>query len=183
MKCPFCGSVDSRVVDSRDTDAGDAVRRRRECLECERRFTTYERVDEMPLIVVKKDGREEVFDGGKLLTGLLRACVKRNIPLARLQNLTDDVENRLRHCPGLRVSSAEIGEQALRLLRDLDKVAYVRFASVYRQFDDIDEFQHELAHIENDVPALEGQEMLLDGADLEGGQGVVCCGTTGYERA
>jgi transcriptional repressor NrdR len=160
MKCPFCGSIDSRVVDSRDTESSDAIRRRRECLDCERRFTTYERVDEMPLMVAKRDGREEVFSRGKLLKGLVRACVKRDIPLARLQALVDEIENRLRRRPGLRVSSADIGEQALRLLRDVDRVAYVRFASVYRQFEDVDEFQDELARIEGDVPALDGQERL-----------------------
>jgi transcriptional repressor NrdR len=180
MKCPFCGSIDSKVVDSRDTDAADAIRRRRECLSCERRFTTYERVDEMPLMVIKRDGREEVFNRGKLLKGLVRACVKRDISLARLQLLVDEIENRLRHQPGLRVSSAEIGDQALHLLRDVDKVAYVRFASVYRQFDDVDEFQEELARIEGHVPALAGQEQLL-GAELDEMQDLAFTGgRTGY---
>jgi transcriptional repressor NrdR len=182
MKCPFCGSIDSRVVDSRDTEAGDAIRRRRECLDCERRFTTYERVDEMPLMVVKRDGREEVFSGGKLLNGLVRACVKRDIPLERLQMLVDDIENRLRHRPGQRVSSTDIGELALRLLRDVDRVAYVRFASVYRQFEDVDAFQDELARIEGHVPALEGQEQLA-GTGTEEDRLVHAGGRTGDGRS
>lgn len=160
MRCPFCESEESRVVDSRDTDAGDAIRRRRECLSCQRRFTSYERVDEMPLLVVKRDGRLEVFDRDKLLRGLVRACVKRDIPLLLLEQLVDEIENRLRHRPGGPVSSAQIGERALRLLRGLDKVAYVRFASVYRQFEDVEQFQLELTRLEGDVPELEGQERL-----------------------
>jgi transcriptional repressor NrdR len=182
MKCPFCGSIDSKVVDSRDTDAADAVRRRRECLSCDRRFTTYERVDEMPLTVVKRDGREEVFHRGKLLKGLVRACVKRDISLARLQVLVDEIENRLRHQPGLRVTSAVIGDQALLHLRDLDKVAYVRFASVYRQFDDVEEFQEELARIEGHIPAAEGQEQLLTAELDEMRRLAVTGGRTGYSR-
>ena len=165
MRCPFCSSDESRVVDSRDTEAGDAVRRRRECLVCERRFTTYERVDEMPLMVQKRDGSREVFDRDKLLRGLMRACVKRDIAQLRLEQLVDEVEHRLRQAgPAIRhgepVPSVEIGELALRLLRGLDKVAYVRFASVYRQFEDVEEFQDELTRLEDDVPQLEGQEPL-----------------------
>lgn len=165
MRCPFCNSDESRVVDSRDTDAGDAIRRRRECLRCERRFTTYERVDEMPLMVLKRDGSQEVWDRDKLLRGLMRACVKRDIPLLRLEQLVDEIENRLRQDrlrrrPGEPVPSAAIGEQALRLLRSLDKVAYVRFASVYRQFEEVEEFQEELSRLEGDVPEVEGQEPL-----------------------
>jgi len=174
MRCPFCSSDESRVVDSRDTEAGDAIRRRRECLACERRFTTYERVDEMPLTVQKRDGSLEVFDRDKLLRGLMRACVKRDIPQLRLEQLVDEVENRLRQGAsrirhGEPVPSAEIGEQALRLLRALDKVAYVRFASVYRHFEEVDEFQEELSRLEDDVPQLEGQEPLA--ADPEAGFG------------
>jgi len=167
VRCPFCDSDESKVVDSRDTEAGDAIRRRRECLACERRFTTYERIDEMPLMVVKRDGRQEVFDRDKLLRGLVRACVKRDIPLLRLEQLVDEIENRLRRRPGRPVTSAELGQQALRLLRPLDKVAYVRFASVYRQFDDVEEFQEELNRLEGDVPELEGQERLVGQADGE----------------
>jgi transcriptional repressor NrdR len=148
MRCPYCASEDSKVVDSRDSDAGDAIRRRRECLECERRYTTYERVEEVPLLVAKRDGREEVFARQKLLNGLLRAAEKRSIPLERLQRAVDDIENDLRRLPGQRVTTQMVGEDALRHLREIDKVAYVRFASVYRQFDDIDEFQQELARLE-----------------------------------
>ena len=150
MRCPYCGSEESKVVDSRDSEAGDAIRRRRECLDCERRYTTYERIDEMPLIVVKRDGHEEVFARSKLLNGLLRACEKRDIPLERLEELVAGIEAGFRRGGLLRVTSAEIGEQALRRLRDQDKVAYVRFASVYRQFDDLEEFQEELRRLERE---------------------------------
>lgn len=161
MRCPFCDSDENRVVDSRESEAGDAVRRRRECLRCQRRWTTYERRDQMPLAVVKRDGHQEVFDRGKLVRGLARACVKRDIPLDRLERLAEEIEGRLRESPGQPVTSAHIGEQALRLLRDLDKVAYVRFASVYRQFEDVEEFQEELRRLEQHVPALDGQGELV----------------------
>jgi transcriptional repressor NrdR len=147
MRCPFCGSSESKVVDSRDSEPNDTIRRRRECLACERRFTTYERVEEVPLVVVKRSGREEVFTRGKLLNGLLRACEKRGIPLEQLERVADEIENELRRESGQRVSTVDVGEKALRHLRDLDKVAYVRFASVYRQFEDIEEFQKELARL------------------------------------
>lgn len=157
MRCPFCGSEESKVVDSRDSEAGDAIRRRRECLECERRYTTYERIDEMPLIVVKRDGHEEVFARRKLLNGLLRACEKRDITVERLEGLVAEIEAELRRGGLSRVSSAEIGERALRRLRELDKVAYVRFASVYRQFDDVEEFQEELRRLDRESPPPQGQ--------------------------
>jgi transcriptional repressor NrdR len=147
MRCPFCGSVESKVVDSRDSESSDTIRRRRECLDCERRFTTYERVEEVPLLVIKRSGREEVFTRGKLLNGLLRACEKRGIPLEQLERVADEIENELRRESGQRVTTAEVGERALRRLKELDKVAYVRFASVYRQFEDIDEFHEELARL------------------------------------
>lgn len=147
MRCPFCGSSESKVVDSRDSEPNDTIRRRRECLACERRFTTYERVEEVPLVVVKRSGREEVFTRGKLLNGLLRACEKRGIPLEQLERVADEIENELRRESGQRVSTVDVGEKALRHLKDLDKVAYVRFASVYRQFEDIEEFQKELARL------------------------------------
>ena len=148
MRCPYCASEESKVVDSRDSEAGDAIRRRRECLACERRYTTYERVDEVPLVVVKRSGVEELFTRGKLLNGLLRACEKRGISLERIERVVDEIENELRRQPGARVTTQEIGERALRHLKRLDRVAYIRFASVYRQFDDIDEFQRELARLE-----------------------------------
>jgi transcriptional repressor NrdR len=135
-------------VDSRDSEAGDAVRRRREWLRCKRRYTTYERIEEAPLLVVKRDGREEVFSRAKLLNGLLRAAEKRDIPLERLERAVDEIENGLRRVPGQRVSTQTVGERALRQLRDIDKVAYVRFASVYRQFEDIEQFQQELVRLE-----------------------------------
>jgi transcriptional repressor NrdR len=148
MRCPFCGDLDSRVVDSRDSDSSDSIRRRRECSYCGRRYTTYERVEETPLIVVKRSGTQEVFTRSKLLNGLLRACEKRTISLERIERVADEIEGELRRESVQQVSSVEIGEMALRHLRDLDRVAYIRFASVYRQFDDIDEFQDELARLD-----------------------------------
>ena len=144
MHCPFCGDEDSRVVDSRDSESGDTIRRRRECGHCGRRYTTYERVEEAPLLVVKRSGAEEVFARAKLLNGLLRACEKRHISLERIERISDEIEGELRRESVQQVTSVEIGERALRYLRDLDRVAYIRFASVYRQFDDIDEFQSQL---------------------------------------
>jgi transcriptional repressor NrdR len=148
MRCPFCGSDESKVVDSRDSESGDATRRRRECLHCERRYTTYERVEETPLLVVKRNGSEEVFARAKLLNGLLRACEKRGISLERIERVADEIEGDLRRESVQQVSSVEIGARALHQLRDLDRVAYIRFASVYRQFEDIEEFQEELAQLE-----------------------------------
>jgi transcriptional repressor NrdR len=147
VRCPFCSTEESKVVDSRESESGDSIRRRRECLHCGRRYTTYERVEDTPLLVVKRNGREEVFTRAKLLNGLLRACEKRGIPLGRIELIADDIEGELRRESVQRVASVEIGERALRHLRELDKVAYIRFASVYRQFEDIDEFQEELARL------------------------------------
>ncbi|MBE3032366.1 MAG: transcriptional repressor NrdR [Actinobacteria bacterium] len=161
MHCPFCSSDESKVVDSRDSESGDAIRRRRECLACERRYTTYERLEEVPLVVVKRSGSEEVFARQKLLNGLLRATEKRAIPIERLERAVDDIENELRRVPGRRVTTQMVGERALRRLRDIDKVAYVRFASVYRQFDGVDEFQQELARLElAGADPLPGEEPL-----------------------
>lgn len=168
MRCPFCTSDESKVVDSRDSEAGDSVRRRRECLVCERRYTTYERVEEVPLMVGKRDGRVEVFSRQKLLTGLLRAAEKRDIPLERLERAVDDIETELRRVSCRRVTTQLVGECALRQLRHIDKVAYVRFASVYRQFEDIEEFQRELARLElAGADPLPGEEPLpgLDADD------------------
>jgi transcriptional repressor NrdR len=153
VRCPFCGDEDSRVVDSRDSESGDAVRRRRECGFCGRRYTTYERVEEAPVVVVKRSGAEEVFARAKLLNGLLRACEKRRISLERIERVADEIEGELRRESVQQVTSAEIGERALRHLRDLDLVAYIRFASVYRQFDDIEEFQKELARLDEPTSA------------------------------
>jgi len=149
MRCPFCASEESRVVDSRESESGDAIRRRRECIDCERRYTTYERVDETPLVVIKRSGAEEVFTRAKLLNGLLRACEKRGIALERVERIADDIEGELRRESIQHVSSVEIGERALRALGDLDRVAYIRFASVYRQFEDIEEFEDELIRLES----------------------------------
>jgi len=171
MRCPYCGSDESRVVDSRDSESGDAVRRRRECLECDRRYTTYERVEDVPLVVVKRDGREEMFARAKLLNGLLRACEKRSVDRERLERAVDEIETEVRQGGRDRVSTHEVGERALRALREIDKVAYVRFASVYRQFDDLEQFQRELARLEEaGADPLPGEEPLpgLDGTGLDG---------------
>lgn len=149
MRCPFCASEDSKVVDSRDSESGDATRRRRECLHCGRRYTTYERVEETPLLVIKRNGSEEVFTRAKILNGLLRACEKRGITLERIERIADEIEGELRRESVQRVTSVEIGELVLRHLRDLDRVAYIRFASVYRQFEDIEEFEEELVRLED----------------------------------
>ena len=147
MKGPFCESSDIKVVDSRDTESQDAIRRRRECLKCQRRFTTYERVEEQPLTVLKRGGEREVFSRTKLLEGLLRACEKRPIETATLERMIDDLVAELRNEFKTEVPSAEIGERILSKLKDLDKVAYVRFASVYRKFEDVEEFQRELSEL------------------------------------
>ena len=136
-----------KVVDSRDTDSGDAIRRRRECLSCQRRFTTYERVEEAPLVVVKRRGEREVFSRSKLLEGLVRACEKRPVDAGTLEKFVDSVEAALRNEFKTEVPSAEIGDRVLSQLKNLDKVAYVRFASVYRHFEDVEEFQRELSKL------------------------------------
>lgn len=148
MNCPFCGHRETKVVDSRTTEAGDAIRRRRECLACNKRFTTYERVEEMPLTVIKKDGTREPFDRNKILQGLSRATVKREVPLEALENLVNEVESELRNEFKYEVPSNEIGEMVLKKLLSLDKVAYIRFASVYREFKDLEEFTKELEKLQ-----------------------------------
>ena len=144
MNCPFCGHPDNRVVDSRDVRNGLEVRRRRECSECEQRFTTYERVDELPTTVVKRDGRRESFDREKLLNGLLRACEKRPVPRRELVSIVDSVETTLSAREVREMSTEEIGGLVIEELRRLDQVAYVRFASVYRRFEDVNQFMDEL---------------------------------------
>ncbi len=148
MNCPFCGHRETKVVDSRTTEAGDAIRRRRECLACSKRFTTYERVEEMPLTVIKKDGTREPFDRNKILQGLSRATVKREVPLEVLENLVNEVESELRNEFKYEVPSNEIGEMVLKKLLPIDKVAYIRFASVYREFKDLEEFTKELEKLQ-----------------------------------
>ncbi len=144
MKCPFCNHLHDKVVDSRESKEGDAIRRRRECLACERRFTTYERIDEVPYMVVKKDGRREKFDRQKVLGGLLKACEKRPVSMAKLSDLVNRVESKVSDSPDREISTTEIGEFLMESLRELDKIAYVRFASVYRDFQDEEAFFNEL---------------------------------------
>ena len=144
MRCPRCGCEESKVVDSRPSENNDAIRRRRECMGCGFRFTTYERCEEMPIVVVKRDGHKEPFDRQKLMRGLLTATVKRDIPVASLSALVDDIESSLRDGGTLEVSSVDLGSMVLKRLISVDKVAYVRCASVYRDFKDVDEFSEEL---------------------------------------
>jgi len=144
VKCPFCNHLHDKVVDSRESKEGDAIRRRRECLGCERRYTTYERIDEVPYMVVKKDGRREKFDRQKVLGGLLKACEKRPVSMAKLSDLVNRVESKVSDSPDREISTTEIGEFLMDSLRDLDKIAYVRFASVYRDFQDEEAFFNEL---------------------------------------
>ena len=144
MTCPFCGHREDRVIDSRESKEGESIRRRRQCLACERRFTTYERCDEVPYMVIKKDGRREQFDRQKVLNGLLRACEKRPVSMARLAELVDEVESLLLETSDRELATTLIGEKLMERLRSLDKIAYVRFASVYRDFQDVEEFLREL---------------------------------------
>jgi transcriptional repressor NrdR len=144
MKCPFCGHENDKVVDSRESKEGESIRRRRECLKCEKRFTTYERIDEIPYMVVKKDGRREKFDRQKVLAGLLRASEKRPVSIGRLEQIVDEVESFVIDSPERERRTSEIGEQIMVRLKKLDKVAYVRFASVYLDFKDVQEFMSEL---------------------------------------
>ncbi len=147
MKCPYCQHPDSRVIDSRESKKGWAIRRRRQCLACKRRFTTYEKIEEVPFMVVKKDGTRQPFDGQKLLRGMLKACEKRPIAVSKLEEIVEEVENKLQERPEKEMSSTEIGSLVMDRLKELDKVAYVRFASVYREFKDVVEFKHELENL------------------------------------
>ena len=145
--CPYCGNRQDRVVDSRESKEGDVIRRRRQCLSCERRFTTYERIDEIPFMVVKKDGRREKFDRQKVLAGLLKACEKRPVSMAKLAEIVNEVEARLMDKPDREIATTEIGELLMERLKSLDKIAYVRFASVYRNFQDEEAFFRELKNL------------------------------------
>jgi transcriptional repressor NrdR len=147
MKCPFCNHMEDKVVDSRESREGDAIRRRRQCLGCDRRFTTYERIDEVPYMVVKKDGRREKFDRQKVLAGLLKACEKRPVSMGRLSDLVNKVEAKVVDSADREIPTTEIGEMLMETLRDLDKIAYVRFASVYRDFQDEEAFFNELKNL------------------------------------
>lgn len=144
MKCPFCGFEESKVIDSRPTDEGQRIRRRRECLKCTKRFTTYEIIESLPIIVIKKDKSRETFNRDKLMTGLLRACEKRPVSIDTLDNMIDEIETVLQNSLDREVSSEKIGQLVMEKLKKIDEVAYVRFASVYRQFKDINTFMREL---------------------------------------
>jgi transcriptional repressor NrdR len=147
MLCPFCGAPDSKVIDSRASEEGNAIRRRRECFICVKRFTTYERIEEAPLIIIKKDARREPFNRQKIMNGLLKACEKRSVPYATLEKLVDQVERELRNRMDQEIRSTVIGELLMESLKGIDEVAYVRFASVYRQFKDLAIFMQELQEL------------------------------------
>lgn len=144
MRCPFCGFLESKVIDSRESKNGIAIRRRRECLSCKRRFTTYEKLEEIPYMVVKKDGSRQPFDGQKLLRGMMKACEKRPIQVNQLEEIVEEIESQLQERPDREMKASEIGQLVMERLRKLDKVAYVRFASVYREFKDVSDFHQEL---------------------------------------
>jgi transcriptional repressor NrdR len=144
MKCPFCGHIDDKVIDSRASKEGEVIRRRRECLKCEKRFTSYERVEDMLPVVVKKDGRREPYDRHKILTGLQKACEKRPVGYSTLEEVVDDIEKGILALGVKEIKSSYVGEQIMESLKTLDKIAYVRFASVYREFKDINEFMEEV---------------------------------------
>ena len=150
MKCPYCGFLESKVIDSRPTDEGERIRRRRECLGCQKRSTTYEIIESLPIIVVKKDRSREPFDRNKLLNGMLRACANRPVSIEQLEKAIDDIETKLQNSLDREITSVKIGELAMDCLKSIDEVAYVRFASVYRQFRDINTFMDELTKLLKD---------------------------------
>jgi transcriptional repressor NrdR len=164
MRCPYCGHDDLKVVDSRDSETGEAVRRRRECLGCTRRFTTYERIEYLPLFVIKKDGRREEFDRQKILRGLQRACEKRDVSPETLIEVTDAIEAELRNSGRTEIPAGEVGELVVSRLRNLDPIAYVRFASVYREFVDVEDFERAIREVRAAAPP--GQESLFGDEDL-----------------
>jgi transcriptional repressor NrdR len=149
MKCPFCSYLESKVIDSRPAEEGATIRRRRECLACKKRFTTYETIESLPLVVIKRDGSRQTFDKAKLINGMVRACDKRKIPLPVLEQIADEIEQELQGALDREVTTEEVGEMVMRRLKNVDEVAYVRFASVYRQFKDIDTFMQELTKLLN----------------------------------
>lgn len=153
MKCPYCGYAESKVIDSRPAEEGSTIRRRRECLACRKRFTTYEIMERLPLVVVKRDGSRQSFDRVKVINGLVRACEKRPIALSQLESIADEIENELQGALEREITTAEIGEMVMERLKALDEVAYVRFASVYRQFKDINTFMEELTKLLGDKSA------------------------------
>ena len=150
MKCPYCNYNESKVIDSRPADEGTTIRRRRECLACQKRFTTYEVMEHLPLVVIKRDGSRQSFDKNKVLNGMLRSCEKRPVPLADLEKISDEIEQELQNSFEREINTSEIGEMVMARLKELDEVAYVRFASVYRQFKDINTFMDELAQLLGD---------------------------------
>ena len=154
MKCPYCGYAESKVIDSRPAEEGSTIRRRRECLACNKRFTTYEIIERMPLVVVKRDGSRQSFDKVKIINGLVRACEKRPVALEQLEAIAKDIETELQSALEREISTAEIGEMVMVRLKDIDEVAYVRFASVYRQFKDINTFMDELTKLLGDRNAI-----------------------------
>ena len=147
MRCPFCSHPESKVVDSRPSDEGASIRRRRECLECHKRFTTYETIESLPLVVIKKDGNRQSFDRSKILSSMLKSCEKRSVPLATLEQMTSEIEQALQNEMDREIPSSRIGELVMEKLKGVDEVAYVRFASVYRQFKDINNFMAELTRL------------------------------------
>ena len=156
MKCPFCGFSESKVIDSRPAEEGASIRRRRECLSCAKRFTTYETVESLPMVVMKKDGSRQSFDRRKVLAGMIRACEKRPVPLADLERIAAEIEQDLQNGMEREISTEDVGEKVMERLRKVDQVAYVRFASVYRQFKDIDTFKEELNKLlleDSDMPS------------------------------
>ena len=154
MKCPYCGYAESKVIDSRPAEEGSTIRRRRECLACNKRFTTYEIIERMPLVVVKRDGSRQSFDKVKVMNGLVRACEKRPVALEQLEAIAKEIETELQSALEREISTAEIGEMVMFRLKEIDEVAYVRFASVYRQFKDINTFMDELTKLLGDRNAL-----------------------------
>ena len=150
MKCPFCGFLESKVIDSRPAEEGSTIRRRRECLACQKRFTTYEIIEHLPLVVVKRDGSRQTFDRVKLINGMVRACEKRPVTLAQLEKIADEIEQELQSALEREISTVDIGEMVMRRMKGVDEVAYVRFASVYRSFKDINTFMEELTKLLSD---------------------------------
>lgn len=151
MKCPYCEYEDSKVVDSRPTDDNQSIRRRRECIECGKRFTTYERIEKAPIVVVKKDGTRQSYDRSKLLNGMIRACEKRPVSLSRLEDSVDNIEKKIYNSLEREIKSEDIGEMVMTELKEIDEISYVRFASVYRQFKDINSFMEEIMNIKSEV--------------------------------
>lgn len=151
MKCPFCAYEDSKVIDSRPTDENQTIRRRRECINCKKRFTTYEKIEKVPIVIVKKDGTRQTFDRNKVLNGMIRACEKRPVSIQTLENAVDNIEKQIYNTLDREIKSDLVGELVMEELKEIDEISYVRFASVYRQFKDINSFMEELKNIQSEV--------------------------------